>query len=389
MRRKASLAVLFTVVIVDLIGFGIVMPVLPFYAKSYGANATILGLLFTSYSGAQFLCAPLWGRLADRIGRRRVILLTVTGTTLSLLLLGLAQSLAGLFAARLLAGAFGANVSVASAYVADVTHEAERTRWMAMIGASFGIGFALGPAIGGLLSPFGYHVPMLAAAGLAATNLAFAAITLTEPESHAAATVSAEGPGNRWQVLRDPLLLRLCIAYFAFSVGVTQLEIVFAYFMKDRFGFDAREFGLLLVAMAVVMGTIQGGGMKALAARFGERTLVVTGSLLLAVAFLAIPFAPVIGFLFAVLTVAAVGRAITQPPLMSLASHVATPKTRGIVMGTFQSSASLARVVGPLAAGLYDLYPVAPFHLAGGLFLGVAFLGTALPVRMSEVRQGV
>jgi len=388
MRRKASLLILFSVVIVDLIGFGIVMPVLPFYAKSYGASAATLGLLFTSYSGAQFVFAPLWGRLSDRIGRRPVILLTVTGTALSLLFLGLAHSLAGLFAARLLAGAFGANVSVASAYVADVTDEAERTRWMAMIGASFGIGFTLGPAIGGLLAPFGYHVPMFAAAAIAAVNLAFAAVTLREPERHASQAVSGDGPRNRREVLRDPLLLRLCLAYFAFSVGVTQLEIVFAYFMKDRFGFDAREFGMLLVGMAVVMGTIQGGGMKPLAARFGERTLVVAGSLLLAVAFLAIPFAPALGPLFAVLTVAAVGRAITQPPLMSLASHAATAKTRGVVMGTFQSSASLARVVGPLAAGLYDLYPVAPFHLAGGLLLVVAFLGTALPVRMGQVQQG-
>jgi MFS family permease len=184
-------------------------------------------------------------------------------------------------------------------------------------------------------------------------------------------------------------LLRLCIAYFAFSVGVTQLEVVFAYFMKDRFAFDARDFALLLVAMAIVMGAIQGGGMKVLAARFGERTLVVTGSLLLAVAFLLIPFTPALGLLFVVLAVAAVGRAITQPPLMSLASHAATAKTRGVVMGTFQSSASLARVVGPLAAGLYDIYPVAPFHLAGGLLLVVAFLGTALPVRMGEAQQGI
>jgi DHA1 family tetracycline resistance protein-like MFS transporter len=318
-----------------------------------------------------------------------VILLTVSGTALSLLFLGLAQSLASLFAARLLAGAFGANVSVASAYVADITHESERTRWMAMIGASFGIGFVLGPAIGGLLAPLGYHVPMLVAAALAAINLTFATFTLREPERHVATAVSDDGPRNRWEVLRDPLLLRLCIAYFAFSVGVTQLEVVFAYFMKDRFAFDARDFALLLVAMAIVMGAIQGGGMKVLAARFGERTLVVTGSLLLAVAFLLIPFTPALGLLFVVLAVAAVGRAITQPPLMSLASHAATAKTRGVVMGTFQSSASLARVVGPLAAGLYDIYPVAPFHLAGGLLLVVAFLGTALPVRMGEAQQGI
>ena len=143
---RRGLAVLFAVVIVDLVGFGVVMPVLPFWALEFGADAGSFGLLASSYAAAQFVFAPLWGRLSDRVGRRPVLLGTIAGTALAMLAVGLAPSLAWLFAARILAGAFAANVSVASAYIADVTPPEERTRWMGMLGASFGIGFVLGPA---------------------------------------------------------------------------------------------------------------------------------------------------------------------------------------------------------------------------------------------------
>ena len=220
--------------IVDLIGFGIVMPVLPFYAREFGASATLLGLMLMCHAAAQFVFAPLWGRLSDRIGRRPVLLMTVAGTALSLLALGLASSLVWIFAARALSGAFAANISVASAYVADVTAEEDRTRWMGMLGASFGIGFLLGPAIGGALAPFGYHVPLLAAAGLAALNWIHAAVSLQEPPRHAA---TEEVTRSRAALLRDPLVRRLCTANLVFSIAVAQLEAVFAFFMIDRFGY--------------------------------------------------------------------------------------------------------------------------------------------------------
>jgi MFS family permease len=352
--------------------------VLPFYAREFGASGTALGLLFTAYALGQFACAPLWGRLSDRIGRRRVMLVTIAGTALSLLGLGLAPSLAWLFAARLAGGAFAANVSLASAYVADATSEGERTRWMGLLGACFGVGFVLGPAIGGVLAPLGYSVPMLAAAGLAAANLVHAAIALREPPREAKAGAAAAAA--RVGALRDPLVQRLCLAWFALSVAVAQLETVFAFFMDDRFGWDAPQVAWILVAMAVAMGAVQGGGMKALAARYRERTLVVGGSLVLATAFLLIPAAPSVDLLLLALLAAALGRAVAQPPLMSLASIAATPGSRGAVMGAFQSSASLARVLGPAAAGwLYDHSLRAPFWLATALLLGVAVLARRLP----------
>jgi MFS family permease len=372
-------------VVVDLIGFGIVMPVLPFYAREFGASATLLGGILMGYSAAQFVCAPLLGRLSDRVGRRPVMLVTIAGTAVSLALLGFAGSLVGIGVARVLGGAFASNLSVASAYIADVTDESERTRWMGMLGASFGVGFLLGPALGGLLAPYGHHVPMLAAAGLAAANLVYATIVLREPPRQAAIHEVPRAPSSRTAILRQPGLRRLCLAYFAFSAGVTQLETVFAFFMMDRFGYDARDVAFILVGMAVVMGGIQGGAMRALAGRFEERVLVIGGSGMLAVAFLAIPEAPSVAILLGPLGVAAVGRAVVQPSMLSLVSFAATPAERGIAMGTFQASASLARVVGPLAAGwLYDLAQPAPFLLAGSLLAWVALRARALPKRPSR-----
>jgi MFS family permease len=374
---RRGLAVLFSVVIVDLVGFGIVMPALPFWAREFGADATILGLLMSAYAVAQFLCAPLWGRLSDRIGRRPVLLGTIAGTAAAMLGVGLAPSLAWLFVARFAAGAFAANVSVASAYISDVTAPAERTRWMGMLGASFGVGFVLGPAIGGLLQPFGHAVPMLVAAGLAAVNWVIALARLVEPERHAP---GAAAPGGRLGVLRDPVVRRITLANLVFSLAVTQLETLFAYFMMDRFAWDMRRVGLLLAGMAVVMGAIQGGGMKALSARVPERSLVVGGVLLLAIGFGGVPFAGSVALLLLPLLLAAVGRAIAQPALLSLASQAARPDQRGVVMGAFQSSASLARIVGPTLGGLlYDVSLPAPFWLASVLLLFVAIGARALP----------
>jgi MFS family permease len=366
-------------VIVDLIGFGIVMPVLPFYAKEFGASATVLGMLLMCHAAAQFVFAPLWGRLSDRIGRRPVLLMTIAGTALSLLALGLATSLPWVFAARVLGGAFAANISVASAYIADVTAEEERTRWMGMLGASFGIGFLLGPAIGGALAPLGYHVPLLVAAGLATLNWLHAVASLQEPPRHAAAE---EPTRTRAALLRDPLVRRLCTANLVFSVAVAQLETVFAFLMIDRFGYDAQHVAAILVGMALLMGGVQGGGMKALARRYSERGLAIAGASALAVAFAAVPEMPSVAWLLAPLALSALGRAILQPSLLSMTSLAASRSERGAVMGAFQASASLARVVGPVAAGLlYDRSQAAPFWFASVLLVATALLARTLPRR--------
>src|SRR5262245_16201796 len=179
--KKSPLLIIFLVVFVDLVGFGIVIPILPYYAKSFGASATTLGILMMCYSGMQFLFSPFWGRLSDRIGRRPVILTSILGIGLSMVVLGFARSLAWLFAGRLMAGFFGANISAASAYIADVTPPEKRAKGMGLIGAAFGLGFLFGPALGGVLSRWGYGTAALVAAAISLFNFLFASLRLEEP----------------------------------------------------------------------------------------------------------------------------------------------------------------------------------------------------------------
>ena len=373
-RNRSSLLTLFSIVAIDLIGFGVVIPILPYLADSYGASATVLGVLLTCYSGMQFLFAPVWGRLSDRVGRRPVMLLTIAGTSLALLALGLAPSLFWLFVARLFGGLFSANVSVATAYVGDLTEGPERTRWMGLIGAAFAIGFILGPAIGGLLAPYGYQVPMLAAAGLAAVNFVYGLFSLREPPTLAT--------GDRPPAIQLPpagTVRKLCLACFVFTLGVSQLETVFAFFMIDRFRYEARQVAYILVMMALIMAAVQGGAIRRLATRFGERKLILGGSALLAVSLAAVPYMPTVSLLFVPLAVASVGRALVYPSMLGLVSVAAAAAERGLVMGAFQSSASLARVVGPLVAGaLYDGHPTWPFLIAGALMVPVFVIAGSL-----------
>jgi len=394
--------VLFSVIIIDLIGFGIVVPILPYYAKSFDTSPTTLGFLLAAYPAFQFIFSPIWGGLSDRIGRRPVMLATILGSAGALALLGISDSLLGLFAGRILGGIFGANISVATAYVADVTREDERTRWMGMVGACFGIGFVLGPALGGLLAPsldgswpasalfgatlsahiepFGYGIPMLLAAAMAVVNFGFASWALAEPDRHANRSSST----SRLDVLRNPTVRRFCIINLIFSLAVTQLETIFAYFMIDRFQFDAMHVAFILVGMAVLMGGIQGGAIRSLAARFGERKLALTGCGIMAGSLLAVPFMPTIGWVLLPLALSAIGRGIGQPPIVSLVSMTAAPSERGSVMGTFQSSASLARVLGPAAAGaLYSLYEGGPFVLAAVLL----FIACLIVIRLPKVHE--
>jgi len=377
--HKSSLWILFSVIVLDLIGFGIVIPILPFYAESYGANAAVLGLLLTSYAVMQFFFSPVWGKLSDRIGRKKVLLLTMGGSVFGLVILGLADSLTLLFVGRILSGIFGANISVATAYVTDVTTEENRARGMGLIGAAFGIGFILGPAIGGILSVYGYSVPILTAAGLGAVNVVYAIFRLGESHSHSR---SPQRKVGRRLLLRLPHVGKLCLLNLFFTLGVTQLEAVFAFFMMDRFSYDAREVAYILVLMAFLMVVIQGGLIRRLSQRFGEKNLLLWGAILLSLAFVWIPAMFRVSILLIPLMISSVGRGISQPSLLSLVSKFAPADLRGSVMGMFQSSASLGRVFGPIVAGLLYIRMVElPFYLAGLMIACVFFIGLTLPNR--------
>jgi len=361
--NKHALLILFSVIVLDLIGFGVVIPILPFYAEGFGANATVLGILLSSYAVMQFLFAPFWGKLSDRIGRKQVLLITILGSCLGLTILGLAKSLVLLFIGRIVSGIFAANIGVASAYVTDVTDDSNRAKGMGMIGAAFGIGFILGPTIGGLLSKWGYSTPILFAAGLCMLNFLYTFLRLAEPMHPAHPRIPKPKIGA---LLRDPFVRRFCIINLFFTLGLSQLESVFAFFMKDRFKYDAQHVAYILAAMALIMVAIQGGMIKRLVTRFGEKSLLLTGVVILAIAFCLVPSAHLVLWLLIPLCLSSIGRGISYPSMLSLVSKGGNAEIKGSVMGVFQASASLARAFGPALAGmLYDASQGYPFYLAG------------------------
>ena len=379
-RNRSTLPILFSVIIIDLIAFGIVIPVLPAYAKDLGESALMLGVLLATHAALQFVFAPIWGRLSDRVGRRPVMLFSMFGTAISMVILGIADSFEVLLLARVLSGTFSANISVATAYVADVTEESERTRYMGMVGASFGIGFILGPALGGGLAWLGHGAPMFFAAGLALINCIWAAFALTEPPQGEIGNPSRDGFLTALRdAMSDSVAARLCTTNFFFTLGVTQLESTFFYFMNDRYGYNLSEVAFILVAMAVLMAGIQGGGIRSLAQRFGERSLLISGLIILACSFPLVTVPAGLAFLMLALSLSAIGRAISQPPMTSIISMRTEQDNRGTLMGAFQSSAALARILGPLAAGLLYVYSFsAPFILGGLLFLLSALITLGL-----------
>lgn len=377
--RKGSLLTIFLVVFIDLVGFGIVIPILPYYAQAYGANAWELGWLMTTYSLMQFIVAPMWGQLSDRIGRRPVLLGSIFGTALSMVLLGFAPSLLWLFIARTFAGISAANISTASAYVVDVTSEEDRAKGMGMIGAAFGLGFIFGPAIGGVLSRYGYSTPMFAGAGLAFLNLIFAFFKLEEPplteEARAAHRTKRFDLKNIRNVLSEPRT-RLAIGlFFLLTFAVTQMEVTFAIYLKALFGLDAQHAGELLAIMGLIMVAMQGGAIGKLSKRYGEPKLITIGFLICTVALAGFGSVTTFAAVVVSLCFLGFGHGMLHPSLSSLASKGASPDRRGATMGVFQSAGSLARVLGPPAAGLlYDrLKPNAPF-LGGSVILALGFV---------------
>lgn len=376
MPSKSPLFTIFLVVFFDLLSFGIVIPILPYYSKTFGANAFELGWLMAAYSIAQFFCAPLWGSLSDRLGRRPVLLGTILGGALMMAATAVAPSYRVLLMARILAGVFGANISTASAYIADVTTEENRAKGMGVIGAGFGLGFIFGPALGGLLSTHGYQLPILLAAGLGIANFFFAYFVLREPERHSvpATRSRAAGVGAAFSQSRTGIPIGL---FFLHTLSFTHLEVAFGLFVLARYNLGAREAGAFLAGMGLVSAALQGGMIGKLAKRFGELNLLPIAFLSLALGMAGAAFAGSPAVFGLCLFFVALGMGISNPCLSSLTSKAAPSAEQGAVLGVYQSAGSLARVIGPPAAGfLFDrLGPSSPLLVASGI---VAFALLAL-----------
>jgi len=372
--KRSPLLVIFITVFIDLVGFGIVIPVLPFYAEGtkFGATPREVGLLFASYSVMQLIFAPVLGRLSDKYGRRPVLLISLIGTSLGFLILGFATTLWMLFLGRIIDGISGGNISTAQAYIADVTTKEDRAKGMGLIGAAFGLGFVFGPAIGGVLSRWGINVPFLFAGTLAFANaiLLYFVLPETVTQDHPARISAASGRGWRQLIesLKRPRLGFVLTIYFLSIVAFSIMTAVFSLFMMFRLGYDAFHNGWVFAYVGVISAIIQGGLIGKLVKRFGEPTLVIIGSLLFSASLFATPFiGPAVGLMGILLTgaVSSIGNALNAPSLSSLASKSAGAGEQGGVLGAMQSVASLARAVGPSLAAFLIYSAVAHMGFDG------------------------
>jgi DHA1 family tetracycline resistance protein-like MFS transporter len=360
--KRSPLVVIFTTVFIDLLGFGIVIPVLPFYAEGTHFNATprTVGFLFASYSIMQLIFSPVLGRLSDKYGRRPVLFISIIGTGIGFLILGFATTLWMLFLGRILDGISGGNISTAQAYIADITTKEDRAKGMGLLGAAFGLGFIFGPAIGGILSRWGVHVPFLFAAGLCFANAALLYFTLPETVTpdHPARVSAAGGRGFSQLIdsLKQPRLGFVITIYFLFVVAFSIMTTSFSLYTMFRFGYDAQHNGYLFAYVGLIAVIIQGVLIGRLVKRFGELPLVIVGALFFAGSLFAVPFVgPNRGGLLALLIgggIFSLGNSLATPALNSLASRSVGPAEQGLVMGVTQSAGSLARAVGPTLAAL-------------------------------------
>jgi len=373
-------AILLLIVFIDLVGFGVVIPLLPFYALRFDASPFAVTSMMACYSLAQFLSAPVLGRLSDRIGRRPVLLMSLACSALAYLWLGLADALWMLFAARLMAGAGAGNIAAAQAYIADVTTPEKRAKGMGMIGAAFGLGFTVGPAIGGLVAgsdPATVSRPAFLAAALSTIALLIALARLKE-SLPAEARTATDRPGRfalAKGALKKPVLGLLILLFFVSVSAFAGMETTFALWANSVFGWGPLQVGWLFFYIGIVLVALQGGLIGQLSRRFGETRLVVAGSAAIAVGLLGLTLADSLAGVLVVTALLAIGMGLLSPSLTSLVSRVAGADERGGVMGVSQSASSLARILGPAAAGaVFTLWGHnAPYYL-GALIMALAVM---------------
>ncbi len=366
----AARLVLFATVFIDLLGFGIVIPFLPLFAARLGVGAAGVGLILSSYSFAQLLCAPILGRLSDRAGRRPIIMLGLLGSALGYLVYGFATSFFWLILSRVLHGACAATVSTAQAYIADTTDESGRAQGMGLIGAAFGLGFVLGPGLGGLLGRSGLRLPAFFASAMALANLLFAALAL--PESHRPERLSGLGLAQivePWLNITQNLhgrLWRLFSLAFLLTFAFAALETTFPLLASEVYRLGPVAIGGVLAYLGLVQALVQGYVLGKLVARTGEAWLIRAGAIAMGIGLAPLASTSSLALLLVWLALIAVGYGLSGPSVASLISKSATRRLQGEVLGVNQSALSLARIFGPVAAGmLYELVAAPVPYLAG------------------------
>jgi MFS transporter, DHA1 family, tetracycline resistance protein len=355
------LIIIFITVFIDLIGFGIVLPALPYYVEGEAFRATPfdIGLLFASYSLMQFIFSPVLGSLSDKIGRRPILVYSMLGASVGYLLIGFAFALWMVFAGRIIAGITGGSISTAQAYIADVTTRENRAKGMGLFGATFGLGFIFGPAIGGVLSRYGIHVPFLFAAVLAFVNAILLYFILPESVKRNSLETS-EKRKNRlvelFESLNDRRFGTLTAVSFFLIVAFSIMTYAFVLYTIFRFGFTAEQNGYVFAFIGFLAVIFQGGLFGRMVRAFGEIPLMIAGSLMMATSLFALPFISrdsggLIGLLTNV-ALMAIGNSMATPAISSIASKISSESEQGKALGVMQSGASLARAIGPALGGV-------------------------------------
>lgn len=384
---------LFLIVFVDLVGFGVIIPLLPFYGEHFQASPATVGLLMATYSLAQFLSAPVLGRLSDRVGRKPVLSVSLAGAAISYLLLAFASELWMLFAARAIGGLMAGNISTAFAYVADITTPANRAKGMGLIGAAFGLGFIFGPAIGGVLAGHDpatadFQSPALAAFALSVLALVLCLTVLKESLTAEVRARHSATTTSRWRwlqrALTDPGIRLILAMSFLATFVFAGMETTFAMWSRRQFGWGPEQNGYLFAYVGLLTALIQGGLVGRLTRAFGERKLVGMGSALLALGMLLIAFSASLWLLLLAMAAVAAGFSMVTPALNSLLSLQTGAGTQGGMMGLARSATTMARVLGPLFAGvLFDLLGKDwPFY-AGALIMVAVMLMAARPAAVA------
>jgi len=377
--QKRRLVTIFIIVFVDLLGFSLILPLLPYYAQTFGATPTVTGLLVASYALAQLIGAPLLGRLSDRIGRRPVLLISILGTFLGFLLLGFARALWVLFAARIIDGLTGGNISVAQAYITDVSDNKNRAKALGLIGAAFGLGFIIGPAVGGLLSNWGYNVPAFAAAALSFVNLTAVFFFLPESLTPTKRAMLAQRPRPAftfralWEALNRPRVGPLLHTRLFFALASATFQTVFTLYAQYRLGLNARTTGFVLAYVGVLAVLVQGGAIGWLTARFSDKRLMLISTIVMALALLAWAFVPNLATLLIVLAPLSAANGVLNTVLNSALTKSVYPEEVGGALGLSASIESLSRVIAPSAGGflLQNLGTWAPGVFSGLIMLWV------------------
>ncbi len=392
LNKKMALLTVFLVVMIDLIGFGIVLPGLEAYASGFKASPLFTGMIYSSYSLAQLVFSPIWGSLSDRIGRRPIMMVSTLGASAAYLLFAFSNSLWMLLFCRIFAGMMAGNISTAQAYVADVTEPKDRAKGMGLIGAAFGIGFVVGPALGGIImkvfpvNPF-YIIGVLAAC-LSALSFLLVITRLPEPrkdalnDSGTRIIKTSIFTKNFWDYSRKinqesgGVFFKFLICIFLLTLGQASIYEAFPYFCRIRLNLPVTAVYQQYVWMGLVAVFIQGGLIRVLVKRVSEKQLFLTGSLFMGIALAAVPFSANAATLTAVMILMTVGASLSVPTLTSLISKKSTVEHYGITLGISQSFSALARAIGPTwGSALLSVSFQTPFVLTGALVLLTVWVG--------------